>query len=148
MKSKTIIRVISTFLIVLFVFAAVYKIIYFGTFRIQLNKSPFINGYAAWIAPLIPAMELLVAFLLYRATYRLAGLFCAFFLVSFYTIYLLSMLHTGHEMSCNCGELWQRLSLSMHLLFNLGIVVLCCTGVILSGKIKYNTEAGSLMSEV
>jgi hypothetical protein len=130
MKSKIIIRVISTFLVVLFVFAALYKIIYFGTFRSQLNKSSFINDYATRVALLVPAMELLAAFLLYRTAYRLAGLFCSFFLVSFYTIYLLSMLHTGHEMSCNCGELWQRISLSMHLLFNLGVVILCCIGVI------------------
>lgn len=139
MKSKTIIRIIATFLIVLFVVAALYKMIYFNSFRQQLNKSPFITGYASLVAPVVPLAELLVACLLYRASTRLAGLFSSFFLISFYTIYLLGMLHMGHEMSCNCGELWQQITLGKHLLFNMGIVILSCTGVILSGRLKYNT---------
>jgi hypothetical protein len=139
MKSKTFIRFIAVFLIMLFVSAAVYKLLTFGTFRSQLNKSSFIIGYAGLVAPLVPALEILVAVLLYRPASRLAGLFCSFFLVSFYTIYLLGMLSMGHEMSCNCGELWQRLSLGQHLLFNIAVVVMICIGVILSGKIKYET---------
>ena len=139
MKHKSITRAISVLLAALFAYAAIYKLITFTNFSIQLDKVTYISGYSTLIAFLIPALELLVAVLLFRPLSRLAGLFGAFFLINIYTVYLLAMLNKGHQMSCDCGELWAWLTLGQHLILNLVMIVLSSVAVILSGRAGYPT---------
>ena len=142
MKQKSIIRTLSLFLAILLAYAACYKLLTFKDFQYQLNKTIYFTGYSTLIACCIPVLELLAAALLVRGITRLAGLFGAFFLINIYTIYLLAMLQQGHQMPCDCGELWPVLTLGQHLLFNLAIIVVSSAAVILSGRSGY--QAGEL----
>jgi len=146
MKSKKIIDIIAFSLATLFLYAAIIKFINVRTFQSQLEKSPLIGEYAKQIAWVIPVIEIGVCVLLLRHTSRLTGLFCSFFLIGMFTVYLVAMINTGDNQSCACGELWQGLSTERHIFINLGGILLSGLAIILSGSLK--PGVGSLRSEV
>ena len=135
MKRKTTIQLAAVFLLLVFAYDAVSKLIWFQTFRSQLDKSPYTSGYSTLIAPVLPVIELLVAALLARARTRLSGLFCSFFLMSLFTVHLLAMLSTGYQIPCGCGEMMQQISLGKHILLNLAIILVTATAIILYGRV-------------
>lgn len=135
MKRKTTIQLVAVSLLLVFTYDAINKLIWFQTFRSQLDKSPFASGYATLIAPVLPVVELLTAALLIRSTTRLAGLFCSFFLMSLFTVHLLAMLSTGYQLPCGCGEMMQQISLGKHIVLNLAIIMVSATAIILYGRI-------------
>jgi hypothetical protein len=135
MKRKTTIQLVAVFLLLVFTWDAISKLIWFQTFRSQLDKSPYTSGYSTLIAPVLPVAELLIAALLIRDRTRLSGLFCSFFLVSLFTVHLLAMLSTGYQLPCACGEMIQQLSLGKHIIFNLAIIMMAATAIILYGRV-------------
>ena len=116
MKSKKIIDVIAIALALLFIYAAVEKLVNIGTFRTQLDKSPLVGSFSSAAVWLLPLLQVLTSVLLIRQVTRLAGLFCAFFLIAAITVYLVTMISAGDSQPCDCGELWQGLSEEWHII--------------------------------
>jgi hypothetical protein len=136
MTRKTTIHVVTALLTLVFAYDAISKLIHFQNFRSQLDRSPYTSGYSVLVAPALPVVELLTAVLLMRSRTRLAGLFCAFFLISLFTIHLLAMLHTGYESPCACGEMLPQVALGKHIVFNLGIILVSAIAIILYGRFE------------
>lgn len=139
MKGRTVIEFISSALIVLFLYAAVSQVIFHNTYIVQYNRAipnGIIAGIAAWT---LPVLQLLLTWLLWRSSTRLAGLICSLVVVSLFTIYLFIMLPAGSKSACRCGELWQKASLEVNILFNLGTILLAAVGIILMGRLKTNS---------
>ncbi|HZX72878.1 MAG TPA: MauE/DoxX family redox-associated membrane protein, partial [Cyclobacteriaceae bacterium] len=90
---KRVLEIISSLLIMLFVYAAVSKVIDMEQFRIQLRQSPLITKFSSPISIAIPMIEILASVLLAIPSYRLVGLYCSLALMSLFTFYIIAILN-------------------------------------------------------
>jgi len=64
MKQKVTIEIISSSLILLFVYAASSKLIEYSAFKTQLMNQLFFKAFAGMVAWIVPSVELLIALML------------------------------------------------------------------------------------
>lgn len=123
---------ISYLLILLFVYAAVNKILDFPRFSRQLSQSPLlfptIGRIVAWV---VPVVELVIAITLVLPKYRLWGLYGGTGLMIVFTAYIFSILNFSGYIPCACGGVLESLGWRDHLFFNLGFVALGIMGIYL-----------------
>lgn len=139
MKARTIIEIIASLLILLFLYSAAAQVAFHPTFKLQINRSLVNTPLSSLVAWLMPVTQLLLVYLLWRRSTRLAGLSCSLAAVSCYTIYLIIMLPKAWASSCNCGELIQAATLEINILINLAIILMIATAIILAGRFKTNS---------
>ncbi|MEC4037078.1 MauE/DoxX family redox-associated membrane protein, partial [Myroides odoratimimus] len=72
MKAKYVL-IVRYFVVLLFVYAAISKLITFEEFKVQLTQSPLLSMYAGIIAYLVVISELVIAFLLTLRSTKLLG---------------------------------------------------------------------------
>lgn len=118
----------------LFLYAAISKLLTFENFILDLGKSPFIGSFSHLLAWMLPAIEILVALLLALPGLRLLGLFASLFLMSLFTAYLVAMLNFSYYIPCSCGGVLSLLSWKQHIIFNCFFFVLSITGILLHYK--------------
>lgn len=134
LKKNTMTEVISSLLIMLFIYTALSKLSAYDNFTAQLSKSPFITSYSNSIAWSIPAVEILISLLLVTKRTRLIGLYASFFLMSLFTAYLIIMLNFSYYIPCSCGGVLQYLSWNAHIVFNAFFIIIAGAGVILKAN--------------
>lgn len=132
MKRSTIVEIISSLLILIFVYAAVTKLLDYQTFKSQLNKSPFISRFAGIITWALPIFEIQIAFALAYKTTRVLGLYASLFLMTMFTAYIYAMLRFSYSLPCSCGGLLSKMSWEEHLWFNAGFVGITIGGIFLT----------------
>ncbi len=124
-KYKTIaVDTISVLFVVLFVYAAVSKILDFNVFVGQLAQSPLLSAFAYPIALLVPTVEICIAVLLMISKFRYFALFATYLLMVMFTAYILIILNFSDFIPCSCGGVLEKLSWTQHLLFNIGFIIL------------------------
>lgn len=131
MRRKIIIEIVSSLLILLFMYAGVSKLLDYETFKVQLSKSPFITQFAGVLAWALPVGEIIVALTLTFGRTRLLGLYASLFLMTMFTTYIYAMLHYSYYIPCSCGGVLSKMDWNTHLWFNLGFVVLSIIGILL-----------------
>ncbi len=124
-----IVEIISILYILLFVYAAVSKLLDFDNFQVQLGQSPLLSAFAGWVAFGIPFLELLIAFLLVLPKWRLIGLYAAFSLMVLFSTYIVIILNFSSFVPCSCGGILESMNWSQHLVFNIAFVVLALFGI-------------------
>jgi hypothetical protein len=130
---------ISFLLIVLFVYAALSKLLDYENFTVQLSNSPVltkISGFTAWF---IPALEILIAVMLGLSRYKLVGLYGSLTLMTVFTAYIIAILQFSYTIPCSCGGVLSKLSWQSHLVFNIGFMILSAAGILIypaKGKLK------------
>ncbi|TDW96932.1 MauE/DoxX family redox-associated membrane protein [Dinghuibacter silviterrae] len=134
MKRIQVVRLIASFFVVLFLYAALSKLKAYDTFVFQLNRSPFVSRYAGWTAWSLPLGEILVALVLLIPSIRLLGLFASLFLMSLFTAYIFVMTHYSYYIPCSCGGVLNQMSWGVHFYFNIGCMALAVAGIFLSGS--------------
>jgi hypothetical protein len=139
MKGKTVIELIASALLILFLYAAISQVIFHDIYYSQLSRSLSSAVFANIIIWSIPVVHILLGWLLWRPSTRLAGLIGVLAAVSLYTIYLFIKLPAGSRSACRCGELWQQASLEINILFNLAVILLAAITIILMGRLKTNS---------
>lgn len=139
LRKNTMVEIISSLLIILFIYTSLSKLSGYNNFTVQLSKSPFITSYANTIAWSIPAVEILISLLLVIKRTRLLGLYASFFLMSLFTAYLVIMLNFSYYIPCSCGGVLQYLSWNQHIVFNSFFIVIAGAGVLLRAQTKYAT---------
>lgn len=117
-SKSTVVVCAASLLILLFVYAAVSKLMAFPSFRYSLSLSPLIGKQAALLALLVPAVELLIAALLFIPLTRKKGFLAAFVLLGLFNLYIGYMLLFAPVLPCSCGGILQSLGWKEHLLFN------------------------------
>ncbi|MGB6093320.1 MAG: MauE/DoxX family redox-associated membrane protein [Moheibacter sp.] len=110
--------------VLLFVYAAVSKLLEFEDFQIQLAQSPLLSAYAGLVAPVIIAIELITAILLSFRVTRLVGLYLSFSLMAAFTIYIYLILNYSEFIPCSCGGILEDMGWTEHLIFNIGFILL------------------------
>ena len=128
---KGILEVICLSYILLFVYAAVSKILDFENFQVQLGQSPLLSAFASWVSWGVPIIEILIALTLLIPRYRLVGLFAAFSLMIMFTTYIIVILNYSSSIPCSCGGILENLDWTEHLVFNILFVLLAFTGIML-----------------
>lgn len=135
MKRKIIIEIISSLLILLFLYASVSKWLSFKTFIGEMNNQPFPNWMTPFLVWSIPFIEVLIAVGLIFEKTRVQSLYASLFLMLAFTIYtVVILLHAFKYIPCSCGGVIRKLTWPQHLFFNLFFVGISLLGIILKKR--------------
>lgn len=126
-----IIETVSIMYVLLFVYAAISKILDFENFQTQLGQSPLLSAYAKSISFLVILVELAFSVLLVLPVYRIKGLYLSVSLMAIFTTYIILILNFSSFIPCSCGGILERLGWSEHLIFNFFFVVIGSIGLLL-----------------
>ena len=136
MRRKIIIEIISSLLILLFLYASVSKWLAFKSFVGDMNNQPFPNWMTPYLVWSIPTIEVLIVLLLIFDRTRLPGLYASLVLMSAFTIYTVAVLsHAFKYVPCSCGGVIRKLTWPQHLVLNLFFVGITVAGIILFKRI-------------
>lgn len=125
------VEVIKLLLILLFVYAAVSKLMVYDKFVVQIGLSPLLPPFFKSIAWLIPVIELAVSLsLIFPSTVR-AGLYASFVLMLSFTFYIAGILTIAAHVPCSCGGALEMLSWEEHLVLNMIYLILSVIGIVL-----------------
>lgn len=134
MRNRIHIEIISSLFILLFVYAAMTKLLDYEKFTVQIGQSPLLMAFAGWLAWLVPTTELVVALLLVFARFRLIGLYASFTLMVMFTAYIVMILNFADHVPCSCGGILEKMGWTEHLIFNIAFVLLAVVGVVMLTK--------------
>lgn len=135
MKRKIIIEIISSLLILLFLYASVSKWLAFKLFIGEMNNQPFPNWMTPWLVWSIPLIEVVIALALIFDRTRLPALYASLFLMLAFTIYSAAiLLHAFKYIPCSCGGVIRKLTWPQHLFFNLFFVGISLAGIFLKKR--------------
>jgi uncharacterized membrane protein YphA (DoxX/SURF4 family) len=123
---------ISYLYILLFVYAAVSKLLDFENFQVQLGQSPLLSAYTGFISYSVLIIELFITLLLTIPKSRYIGLLASFGLMLMFTAYIIIILNYSSFIPCSCGGILEKLNWREHLIFNIIFTVLAAIAVILT----------------
>jgi len=135
MKRKIIIEIISSLLILLFLYASVSKWLAFKLFIGEMNNQPFPNWLTPYLVWSIPFIEVIIAIGLIFEKTRIPALYASLVLMGAFTIYtVVILLHAFKYIPCSCGGVIRRLTWPQHLFFNLFFVGISLLGIFLKKR--------------
>jgi hypothetical protein len=135
MKRKIIIEIISSLLILLFLYASVSKWLAFKLFIGEMNNQPFPNWITPFLVWSIPFIEVLIAVGLIFEKTRVPALYASLFLMLAFTVYTVAiLLHAFKYIPCSCGGVIRKLTWPQHLFFNLFFVGISILGIMLKKR--------------
>lgn len=126
---RFIVETVSFTFVLLFVYAAINKLMDVEKFKVQVGLSPLLTAISDLIVFGIPLLELVIAFILCFPKLRFVGLFCAFSLMTMFTAYIIAILKFSDFVPCSCGGILENLGWREHLVFNIALVVLAVAGI-------------------
>jgi len=126
-----IVEIISSLFILLFVYAALVKLLDYENFKVQLANSPILTKFSGFIAIFIPLAEILTGVFLAKSRFRMTALYSSLALMTVFTAYIIAILQFSYTIPCSCGGVLSRLSWEDHLVFNTGFLVLAAAGILL-----------------
>jgi hypothetical protein len=136
---QPVIPVVSYLYILLFIYAAISKLIDFENFRIQLAQSPLLSAWAGLIAPAVIATEMLLSLLLsFRAT-RLLALYGSLCMMIAFTMYIYIIITYSDYVPCSCGGIIEELGWTEHMIFNIAFALMALAAIVLAEKEKGNS---------
>jgi hypothetical protein len=131
-KKSKIVDVICFLFILLFVYAAVSKLLDYEKFTVQLSKSPILTRFSGIISWLIPGIEIVVSIIIAIPKFRLVGLYSGFCLMMLFTFYIVDITQFNNgDIPCTCGGVLQNMSWNQHLAFNTLFSILGLFGILL-----------------
>ena len=134
MRRQTIIEVIRSILVLVFIYAAATKLLSYSSFLAQLYISSFIRVIAPVIATMLPLAEIAIAALLTVNRTRILGMYSAAAILLLFTGYITGMLIFRQELPCTCGGMISRLTWPQHIIFNLVLLSLAGVAIRLEKK--------------
>lgn len=129
-----LVEVICYLFLILFIYAAATKLMEYEKFRVQVGQSPILTSLGDWIAPSVPAIELVIALILFIPRLRLLALYASFSLMVMFTAYIFLILNYSPNVPCSCGGVITLLSWEQHLVFNIVFLLLAVLNIVLSLK--------------
>lgn len=126
-----VVVLVSYLYVLLFVYAAVSKLLDYENFQVQLGQSPLLSAFAGYVAWLVPAVELLISLLLVIPRFRKIGLLASYILMIMFTAYIYIILNYSSFIPCSCGGVLEKMSWNEHLIFNVVFVLFAGLGYFL-----------------
>jgi hypothetical protein len=130
MLRKNALNIISSLFALLFVYAAVSKLLDYQKFTVQLGQSPILANTSGFIAWFIPTVELLIAIFLSTPKLRSVGLYSFFGLMTAFTTYIVLASKFSDYVPCSCGGVLENLGWTAHLIFNAAFMLLAVTAIL------------------
>jgi|SRR5690606_21570002 len=122
---------IAVFLfIVLFVYAALTKLLDYDKFAIQLGQSPMLTHHASIIAWAVPVSEFAAVCLLLLPATRSLGLYISLSLMIMFTTYITIITTYDDYVPCSCGGILESMGWYEHLVFNIAFALLAVAGIL------------------
>jgi hypothetical protein len=141
MNKTLLIKLISSILIFLWVYAACSKLLDPDQSRVQMMNQvfpAFINRILLWA---IPFIELFAAGLLLFPGSRRAGLILSAILLLLFTGYIvLVLLNVFDRIPCSCGGIISKLDWGEHLVFNLVFLGLALLSLVLYKEPEFDVK--------
>ncbi|MGB6083877.1 DoxX family protein [Moheibacter sp.] len=131
---------IAYLFILLFVYAAVSKLLEFQDFQTQLGQSPLLGAFAVPISYAVIIVELVTAVFLVLERTRRLGLIISFVLMVMFTVYIIIILNFTSFTPCSCGGVLEDLGWTEHLVFNMVFIALAIAGLFLSHNIHFKKQ--------
>lgn len=125
------IEIICLLYVVLFVYAAVSKLLDFENFKVQLGQSPLLSAFTDYIAWIVPTLEIIIVLLLLSSKFKYEGLILAYSLMIMFTTYIIIILNFSPFVPCSCGGVLAKLGWTEHLIFNITFVIMAFIGAVL-----------------
>ena len=148
MARKIAFEIICFLYILLFVYAAVSKLLDLEDFVLQIQRSPVLS----WLRPasypigvVIPVAELVIAGLLLIPAFRSLALWSAFGLMVVFTLYIIAIVFLAPYVPCKCGGVLESLGWSEHFIFNMIFGILALVGIRLRSGLLSEKEVSNLI---
>lgn len=148
--AKVALEVIISIFVLIFVYAALTKLMEGDSFYNNLNNSPILHG---GITPYllswgIPTLEIITAILLLIPRTRLKGLYASLGLMILFTLYVVGIVFFSPYTPCSCGGILTLLTWPQHLVLNIGLILMAILGIRLhrtteDSKIKLSQYRGN-----
>lgn len=136
-NAEMCVQLISSMLILLWVYAAVSKLISYEQSRSQMLNQVFPIAIAKFLVWAVPFTELLLSGLLSFLRTRLSGLYGSLILLISFTIYIgLVINRVFNRIPCSCGGVLNKMTWEQHLAFNIVFLLLTATAILLSTHLK------------
>lgn len=147
------VEVICFLYILLFVYAAVNKLLDFENFQVQLAQSPLLSAFAGPISYTVIAVEVVIALMLCFQKSKKTGLYAGFSLMVMFTGYIVIMLNFSPFVPCSCGGILEDMSWTEHLVFNMVFVIIGGVAVYWFSRALYSRQTkrkiiGSLLASI
>lgn len=136
MTRKIAVDIVVFSYIMLFVYAALTKLLDYQKFVVQLGQSPILTDYAQVLAVVVPFIELGISLMLIFPKTRLKGLYVAFGLMVMFTTYIVLASRFSDYVPCSCGGVLEGMTWTQHLIFNTVFVLLALIGILLQPNIR------------
>lgn len=136
-RIKTIIiETVCLLYVLLFVYAAVSKLMDFENFLAQLGQSPLLSPFADYVSIGVLVAEFVIAILLSIPKLRYFALWSAVALMIMFTTYIVIILNFSSFVPCSCGGILEKLGWTEHLIFNAVFIVLGIAAILLTSRTK------------
>ncbi|TMU50750.1 MauE/DoxX family redox-associated membrane protein [Flagellimonas algicola] len=127
--SNVIITLISIAYIILFVYTAVSKLMHLSQFQLRLERMPYMESIAPWVAFGVPFVELVITGLLLIPKYRLIAFHACLGLMTLFTAYSAIVLNFSESIPCSCGGVISAMGWKVHILFNAFFILLALLAI-------------------
>jgi uncharacterized membrane protein YphA (DoxX/SURF4 family) len=128
---KIIIEVVCLLYILLFVYAAVSKLLDFENFQAQIGQSPLLTAYVRVISYSVIVIEIVLSILLIFPRFKLIALYSAFSLMTMFTVYIFIILNYTSNIPCSCGGILEKMGWKEHLIFNCVFTLMAAGSILL-----------------
>ncbi|WP_454801385.1 MauE/DoxX family redox-associated membrane protein [Mucilaginibacter phyllosphaerae] len=129
MKKQNLIDLLSTLIMVMFLYAAFSKYFDWAAFERSMESQPFQEWFAKLLMIIVPPVEILAAGLLLFSKTRLWGLILSSILMALFTGYVAAaLIGMFPQVPCSCGGIIRALGWKQHLVFNLFFLLISVTG--------------------
>lgn len=129
-KQEVIITIITSLVILLFMYTAISKLLDYNkfVFQMRLTPIPFIWQVAPVLGIVLPILELALTTLIFFDRTRLIGFWTSLVLMFLFEGYIFWMklveYQTGVKLPCTCGGIISKMSWTTHFIFNAVFIVL------------------------
>lgn len=136
---NAIVDIICLLYILLFVYAAISKLLEFQNFQAQLGQSPLLSAYTGFVSYSVLIVELVIALILAIPKSRYVAMLASFGLMLMFTAYIIVILNYSSFLPCSCGGILEKLGWKEHLIFNITFTILAALASVFMATNKSKT---------
>lgn len=127
-----LVELASYLLMLLFLYAAISKLVILSEFQQQMMESPLLpRQLIPFLAFFVPISEIVIAWMLVFEKTKKFGFYLSFLTMLTFTLYLITLITVAENAPCACGGILGSFGYFEHIAFNTTF-----TGIALFGCIK------------
>ena len=135
MARKWTIEIITSILLIVWIYTGISKLFEGFDFRYQISKQVFLKPFSTFLSYAVPILELAIAVALIFGKTRLWGLWASFILMTTFTLYVALVLSFSKSLPCTCGGIMAKLNWTQHLAINITLTVVALIGILLQKQL-------------